>query len=252
VRLGTAAWNEGPAERRTVVAPLPGEPGRVVDLNRVERMRLAKLGEGRADALADVLVPTSLRVALEGGPRCLHRLRQTLAYAEKWHQKSGLPELLAPPLDRVRLLPCLPRPSALRRADGIHLDRLQVRGPGSTLRQFPQPTLAVVGIRGAETFGFCLALEDAPGVVLGAWMVLERPREGLLTLELDGHHRNIPLDSWESLDLPPLRPGEVMLAPPTRLRTLQASGEALPFRILAPFETLELVLDLDAVHPTLQ
>ncbi|NTV76339.1 MAG: hypothetical protein HGA66_19325, partial [Holophaga sp.] len=48
MRLGTACWAEGPTERRALVAQLPSDPARVVDLNRLERLRLAKLGEGRA------------------------------------------------------------------------------------------------------------------------------------------------------------------------------------------------------------
>ncbi len=41
--LGTAVWNEGPAERRALVARLAS--GRLADLNRIEAVRLRKLGD---------------------------------------------------------------------------------------------------------------------------------------------------------------------------------------------------------------
>ena len=115
LRLGTAVLGGAEPQRQILVAALPSDSNRVVDLNRMERARQAKLGEGRPDRLADAHAPTSLREVLEAGPRALQRLRQTLAYAEKWHRRGDLPETLAPRLAEIRLLACLPRPSLLRR-----------------------------------------------------------------------------------------------------------------------------------------
>ena len=69
--LGTAVWNEGPAERRALVARLAS--GRLADLNRIEAVRLRKLGEGEPERLAEALLPASLRRVLEGGPRSWRR-----------------------------------------------------------------------------------------------------------------------------------------------------------------------------------
>ena len=253
LRLGTASWFEGASERRALVAPLPSEPSRLVDLHRVERIRLAKLGEGRADALAEVLVPPSLRQVLEGGPRALQRLRQTLAYAEKWFQRGDLPDALAPSSTAVRMLPCLPRPAALRRGDGTHLDRLSVQGPGGTLGAVPQPTLAAVGLhRGAGVAGWCLALEDGAGAVLGAWMVLEYPQEGFLELRAGSHHRRVPMETWAGLEVPGLRAAEVVLLPAPKLRAIPDLVSGSDFSLLAPFETLPLRLGTDIPHLTVQ
>ena len=52
---------EGAAERRPRGAPSPRESSRLVDLYRVEQVRLAKLGEGRAAALAAETGPADLR-----------------------------------------------------------------------------------------------------------------------------------------------------------------------------------------------
>ncbi|HEY3270044.1 MAG TPA: hypothetical protein VGJ89_02420, partial [Geothrix sp.] len=65
--LGTAAWSEGPLERRALVGRLAS--GRLADLNRIEAIRLRKLGEGDPERLAEALVPASLRRLLEGGSR---------------------------------------------------------------------------------------------------------------------------------------------------------------------------------------
>jgi len=250
VRLGTASWAEGPAERRTVVAQLPSDPSRLVDLTRLEHLRLAKLGEGRAEALAAELVPGSLRQLLEGGPRALHRARQVLAYAEKWHGRHGLPESLAPHAGSVTLLPCLPRPASVRRWDGVCLDRLSVQGPGGTLGQPPVPTLAWVGLKDAVA-GCCLALDDTLGVVLGAWLELDMVWEGTLELTAGGRRRRIPLDTWRDLAPRQPRSGEVLLAPPPHFRT----GPTPPgstIHISTPMETLTLVLGETLVHPTVQ
>ena len=251
MRLGTAAWTEGPAERRTLVAQLPSDPSRVVDLNRLERLRLAKLGEGRAEALAAELVPGSLRQLLEGGPRAIHRARQALAYAEQWQQRHGLPESLSLPTASVVLLPCLPRPASVRRWDGTCLDRLAVRGPGATLGQPPVPTLAWIGLQGGAVAGCCLALEDAPGVILGAWLDLDLAWEDDLECTVGGRKRRIPLDTWRDLAPRQPRPAEVLLAPPPHFRPVQAPPGSL-IRIASGFETFTLRLGETLVHPTLQ
>jgi len=252
MRLGSAVWQEGPAERAALVAQLPSDPGRVVDLNRLEHLRLAKLGEGSPEAMAEALVPPTLAALLTAGPRALSRVRQVVAYAEKWHKRSGLPESLAPRAEAVRFLPCLPRPSVLRRWDGTHLDRLTVQGPGGTLSQLPAPTLALVGQHGGHPAGCCLAVEDGRGVVLGAWLELDLDWDGELELVLGAHRRRLPLDAWRGLALPVLRPGEVLLAPPPHLRLPHHGPELKEVRVLAAFETLVLRLGEARVHPTLQ
>ena len=252
LRLGTAAWTDGSVERQALVALLPSDPDRLVDLNRVERARQSRLGEGRPELLADALVPSSLREALEAGPRCLQRLRQVLAYAEKWHRRGDLPEALAPGRDRVSLLPCLPRPSLLRRGDGLHLDRMAVQGPGSVLHRLPQPTLAAVGLQGGRPGGFCLAVEDAQGAVLGGFLEVDFPWKGCLELSCGERHRRAPFEAWEGIALPVLRPGEVLLLPPPRLKALPGLVPSAEFRITVPWESLSLSLAQELIHPTLQ
>lgn len=253
LKLGTATWAEGAIERRALVAPLPSDPSRLVDLHRMEQVRLAKLGEGRAEALAEVLVPPSLRLVMEGGPRALQRLKQTLAYAEKWVRRGDLPVFLARPGSTVRMLPCLPRPVVLRRGDGTHLDRLAVQGPGGTLDTMPQPTLAVVGLhRGGGLAGWCLALENATGAVLGGWMVLGCPLEGAIELRSGTHHRRIPMDTWAGLEIPALRAAEVVILPAPRLRPVPGLVGGSDFSIEAPFDSLTLKLGTDIPHTTVQ
>lgn len=247
--LGTAAWAEGPVERRVLVAKLAS--GRLADLNRIEAVRLRKLGEGDPERLADALVPTNLRRVLEGGLRALARARQTVAYAEKWDRRGTLPETLAPRLEFVDLLPCLPRPLSLRRLDGQVLDRLGVRGQGAELAGPPQPTLAVVGLAGGSTAGFCLALEDAGSAVLGAWMVDEWPT-GNLELKAGGTRRSAPLRAWEGLELPSLHAGEVLLLPPQKLKALPDLAAGTELILSADFDQLNLRLGPDGVHPTVQ
>jgi len=252
LRLGTAQWMEGPAQRQTLVAPLPSDPDRVVDLNRMERARQAKLGEGRADRLAEVLVPSSLREALEAGPRALQRLRKTLAYAEKWHHRGDLPEELAPRIAQIHLLPCLPRPSVLRRGDGLNLDRLAVDGPGGVLHRLPQPTLAAVGQHGGQPAGFCLAVEDVHGAILGGWLEVDFAWEGVLELRAGGRHRTAPLEAWDGIALPELHPGEVLLLPHPRLKPLAELVPGAEFTLCAGAEVLRLSLSRELIHPTVQ
>ncbi len=246
--LGTVLLLDGAAERRALVARLAN--GRVADLNRIEQARLRKLGEGQPEALADALVPPSLRRLLEGGPRALQRAQQTLAYAEKWNQRGDLAKELAPAVESVILLPCLPRPSQLRRADGTQRDRFQVKGPGARILSQLQVTLAALGGFGAVR-GYCLAAEDGETTVLGAWMILERPT-GVLELRAAKHRRSVALDAWDQLELPPLRSGEVMLLPPSRLKPLPALESGARLTLSWPVEEMELVLGEKLPHPTLQ
>lgn len=243
--LGTAAWTEGPRERRALVARLAS--GRVVDLNRIEAIRLGKLGEGDPEGLAAALVPPSLRRVLEGGPRALARARQAVAYAEKWDRRGTLPEALCP---AATLLPCLPRPLVLRRADGAVLDRLSLRGPGALLAAPPQPTLAVLGQAGGTPAGYALVLE-AGGVLLGAWMTDTWPG-GSLELRVGATRRSTPCRIWEGLDLPLLHPGEVRLLPPPRLKLLPDLLPGVEARLSASFDTLSARLDPEGTHPTVQ
>lgn len=251
MKLGTAFWREGGAGRTALVAELPADPDRVVDLNRLEQLRLAKLGEGWAERLADARVPADLKGLLEGGPRALLRARRALAYAEKWQRRGGLPETLAPRRESVRLLPCLPRPRTLRRWDGTPLDVLAVQGPGDTLGSLPMPTLALVGLHGERPAGCCLALEHAHGVALGAWLELDPDWDGALEFRLDGQRRRLPLDAWRGLVPPRMEAGEVVLAPPPRLRLGPGHG-VVEVRLAAAFETLTLHLADAGVHPTMQ
>ena len=251
MKLGTAVWSEGASERRALVAELPSDPGRVVDLNRLEHLRLAKLGEGWAERIAEAMVPASLRQLLEGGPRAIHRARQVLAYAEKWHKRGTLPESLAPRLGPARLQACLPRPLALRRWDGTSLDRLAIQGPGAALGSLPVPTLALVGLHGENPAGCCLAIEHAQGVALGGWLELDLDWEGSLELTLGAQHRRLPLDAWRGLTLPSLRPAEILLAPPPHLRLGQGAA-GVEIRFSSAFETLTLRLAEGGVHPTMQ
>ncbi len=251
MRLGTAVWSEGPRERMALVAQLPSDPARFVDVNRVEHMRLAKLGEGRPEALAAELVPPCLRRLLEGGPRALHRVRQALAYAEKWERRHGLPEALAPRVAEARVLPCLPRPTGVRRWDGTRLEGPEVQGPGGVLCQVPVPTLAWIGTQGGQVAGCCLAVDDGDGIILGAWLELDMVWDGELELAAGGRRRRVPMDTWK--DLTPREPqaGEVVLAPPPRFRTCPAAPGGI-ILIAAPMETLALRLAESLVHPTLQ
>jgi hypothetical protein len=245
--LGTAVWTEGPAERRALVARLAS--GRAADLNRVEAVRLRKLGEMDPERLAEALVPPSLRRVLEGGPRALARVRQTIAYAEKWDRRGTLPPSLAP--EALYLGACLPRPSLLRRLDGANLDRLDVRGPGGELPGLPQPTLAALGQADGSIAGFCLAMEAAGVVSLGAWMTDEWPG-GSLELRAGALRRSAPTKVWEGLELPPLRSGEALLLPPPRLKAFPELPMAGEVRLSASFDQLVGRFGEEKVHFTVQ
>jgi hypothetical protein len=100
--------------------------------------------------------------------------------------------------------------------------------------------------------GCCLALEDAGGAVLGGWLVLEVPHKGGLELRSEAHHRRIPFNAWEDLEIHKIRAAEVVLLPAPSLRPLADLVPGSPFAVAAPFEVLNLRLDSAAPHPTVQ
>ena len=255
MRLGTALVGAPGLERRLLVAPLPSDPGRLVDLHAVEAQRLRKLGEGQPQALAEALVPPSLRRLLEAGPRALARAAQTLAFAEKWARRGTLPSALAPVLPDLRLLPCLARPSALRHPDGSFGDRLAVQPPEARLPWAPglpvRPTLAAIGQASARPAGFALALKIGEDLVLGAWLHTEILLEGSLSLQGKAGSREQPLAAWADLTLPPLRPGEVLLLPFPEWEPLHPlPGERM--KLETPFGSLAVRFGREGTHPTLQ
>lgn len=255
MKLGTALLGEGGRARRLLVSPLPGDPDRLVDLQAVEAERLRRLGEGDPEALAAALLPSSLRRLLEAGPRALARLRQTLAYAEKWARRGTLPAALAPPAAELRLLSCLPRPASLRLADGGYGDRLGLRPPEARLPWAPdlawQATLAAAGQFGGSPAGFALVLAAGPQRVLGPWLHTGLALEGELVLETRAGTRSAPLAAWAGLTLPPLRPAELQLLPFPIWASLpvQPGDQA---RLQAPFDVLTARCDREGTHPTLQ
>ena len=255
MKLGTAVMPEGGRERRFLASPLPSDPSRIVDLQAVESERLRKLGEGDPDGLAQVLVPASLRRLLEAGPRGVQRARQTLAYAEKWARRGHLPPALAPALELLRLLPCLPRPGSLRMADGSFGDRLGIRASESRLPWTPggvwRTTLAAIGQAGGRPGGFALAVQAGGVLVLGAWLHTELLMEGEIELEARSGRREAPLAAWADLELPLLRPGEIQLLPFPEWEPLPVlPGDRA--RLESPFENLTARVERAGTHPTLQ
>lgn len=251
MKLGTVVWMGGYADRLALVTPLPD--GRFADLNRIEQVRLVKLGESAPDRLAAVLVPPSLRQVLEGGPRAMARVRQTVQYAEKWARRGDLPDTLAYPPDRVRVAPCLPRPTSLRTAEGTHLDRLNILGSDVVcLDQMPEAGLAAIGQAGGQPGGFCLAFRAGDVVALGDWLLVGEPIGGDLTLRAGTHKRNASLEIYEGMDLPPLRAAEALLLPPMRFRAFPGLDPADRLELVAPFDTLVARLLPGALHGTVQ
>ena len=120
------------------------------------------------------------------------------------------------------------------------------------LHCLPHPTLAAVGQYGGLPAGFCVALEDLQGAILGAWLEVDFSWTGFLALRAGGRHRSAPLDAWEGLGLPVLRPGEVMLLPPPRLKTLPGLVPGAAFTVEVGGDVLPLSLGQELVHPTLQ
>lgn len=246
-RLGMAEW-EGRNPR--LVAPLPGDPARVVDLSAMEAARLRRLGEGAPEGLAQALVPSELGALLAAGPRGLVRARQALAYAAKWHRRGDLPEALAPTRDAVEFLPCLARPRRVFDWEGRRL-KVAVAGPGAILTTHPQPTLAALGWGGGQPAGFCLALPEPDRLILGAWLTVGPIQEGRLLLRAGGHQRSAPLDAWAGLGVEALAAGEVVLLPPPRLRRMPELGVG-PVEVACPWEDLDLRVEGPLGHPLLQ
>lgn len=252
MKLAQATWDRDGQRHRALVAPHPGDPARVVDLRAVEAVRLAKLGEGDPVRLAEALVPSALEPILQGGPRALQRLEQTLRYALKWEKRSGLPAALAPRLGEIRLRPCLPRPASLRRYDGTPLDARMVGGPEASLNHAPAPTLALVGMHPGRLAGVCLALEDAPGAVLGGWLALGPVPEGGVALRLGKTVRLFDGSLWQGLELPTLGPCDAVLLPAPILAPMEGLRPGRRFYLEASFDTLAVRLGRAAVHPILQ
>jgi hypothetical protein len=151
----------------------------------------------------------------------------------------------------VELLPCLPRPSALRRLDGASLDRLRVGGKGTEVQAAPQPALAALGLAGGAIAGFCLALEEGGTAILGTWMTDEWPL-GSLEVRVGSARRSAPLKAWEGLELPALHAGEVLLLPPAKLKPLTVINAGAEVRLNAGFDQLVLRIGSESVHPTVQ
>jgi hypothetical protein len=111
--------------------------------------------------------------------------------------------------------------------------------------------MAAVGLAGGGIGGFCLALEEAGSVVLGAWLTDEWPT-GNLDLKVGAIRRSVPLKTWEGLALPTLRAGEVVLLPPPKWRPLPEQLAGDDMRLSAGFDQLILRLGPEGVHPTVQ
>ncbi len=253
LHVAMAAW-EGTCR---LVARLPEDGSRVVDLNAMEAARLSRLGEGDPQGVADVLVPPSLTGLLKSGPRALHRARQSLAYGLKWLKRGDLPFECAPRIHEIQLKPCMERPVAIRLSDGRRFDSQAykggvVRGPGAVLSRTPKPTLAALGIHGGRPGGYCLALEDVSGLVLGAWVNLDFQPEGRLNLQSGSQSRSLPLEAWSDLMLPALEAGELMLLPAPCLKPLHGLEGGAKLTVVSPFDCLELEMDREWVHPTVQ
>jgi hypothetical protein len=215
-------------------------------------VRLAKLGEGRPEALADALVPSSLRQLLESGPRGLQRAAQALSYADKWHQKKGIPEKLAPMCGSYRLLPCLPRPLAVRASQGHFLDRLNIFGPRAALPAISDPTIAIVGSTEDKYAGCCIAATSPMGPVLGAWLCIGQLETGDFSVEIGVNNYTTSTDIWADLIPPKLRPSEVFLLPPPMLRLPNNVSSEDKIIIETFFERLEINYEHEPVHPMLQ
>jgi hypothetical protein len=254
LKFGTATWNEGASIRRALVGQLPSDPGRVVDLNRVERIRLTKTGEGRPEPLADALVPASLRLLLESGPRGIQRAAQTLLYADKWHQRNGLPENFAPAANSYALLPCLPRPVAFKNCLGVLLDRLNIQGPMARVPAISDPTLAIVGTTETKYAGCCIAAISPLGPVLGAWLCIDQLPDiaDHISVEIGAFKTVTPMDIWTNLKPPPLRPAEVFMLPAPMLRLPNYIAPDERIVIETSFDRLEINYGDEPMHHVVQ
>ncbi len=243
MRLAEARRRDG---RTLLIAPLPSDPSRLVDLTALEAIRLAKLGEGDPEFLAQALVPPSLDALLAAGPRGLARARQALAYAQKWESRGLLPEELA----STRWIPKLAPPSGLLTLEGRRM------GPGALLKEghalpgTPQATLCLVGQAGGLPAGLRMALLGEGRLILSPW--IETEGVGPLQLAVGGHKRKVTLEAWDGLDLPTLLPGEHLILPAPRLRPWPSlpKGAAIDLRWGMDHLQAHLARALD--HPTVQ
>lgn len=243
MRLAEARRRDG---RTFLIAPLPSDPTRLVDLSALEAVRLAKLGEGDPETLARALVPPSLEALLASGPRGLARARQALAYAQKWESRGILPEELA----SDRWLPKLAPPSGLMNLNGQRLDPGALLREGHALPGTPQATLCLVGQAGGLPAGLRMALLGEGRILLSPW--IETEGAGPLQLSVGGHRRKVTLEAWNGLDLPLLQPGEHLILPAPRLRPWPSlsKGAAIDLRWGADHLQAHLARALE--HPTVQ
>lgn len=242
MRLAQARVGDAPR----LVAPLAGNPERLVDLTAVEALRLAKLGEGAPEALARALVPPTLAAVLASGQRGVVRARQALAYAEKWARRSGLPEeLTVPPEGLERALP-----ERLRTFEGRRLDPSALLGPRQSLPGRPQATLALVGTGTAAFPGLRLVLLGEGRLRLSPWIAFEGG--GPLQLAVGGHRRRVNPEAWEGLETPPLEAGEHLLLPPPKLRPWPSLPKGAPIDLRWGEDRLQGLLARSLDHPTLQ
>lgn len=242
IRLGMARTGK----TLRLVAPLAGPPERLVDLSAVEAVRLAKLGEGRPEALAEALVPPDLRDLLGGGARALARARQALAYAEKWERRGGLPAELQVPATALEGW----EPPSLRTLEGRRLDASAVLSPRQALPGRPQASLCLVGTGTPGTVAFRLALVGEGRLRLSPWLALEGT--AALQLSVAGHRRKVGAEVWEGVDLPALAPGEHLLLPPPKLRPWPSLPKGAPIDLRWGEDRLQASLARGLEHPTLQ
>lgn len=243
------AWRSGKADRQALLALLPSDPARAVDLTAVEAVRLAKVGEGDPERLAAALVPPRLDGLLTSGPRGITRLRHTLAYADKWAKRGDLPASLAPLTAEVRTLPL--RHQRVLDAEGHVREGARLLAEGHTLPGSPQPTLALLGQQGKSPAGWTLACEAGGHVALCPWVVLGAGA-GAIELAIGGHRRRIPADAWSGVAWPQVAAGEVLLLPPPRLKPLPSLPALTPLRLRCGPLEMRWVLGVELEHPTAQ
>ena len=218
----------------------------MVDLTALESIRLAKLGEGSPEALAQALVPPTLAALLAAGPRGLARARQALAYAQKWENRGILPEELASPRWVARLTP----PSGLLTLDGRRLDLAALLKEGHALPGTPQATLCLVGQAGGLPAGLRMALLGEGRIMLSPW--IETEGVGPLQLSVGGHRRKVTLEAWNGLDLPLLGPGEHLILPVPRLRPWPSLAKGASIELRWGADHLQSHLARPLEHPTVQ
>lgn len=243
MRIAEARRRDG---QTYLIAPLPSDATRMVDLTALEAIRLAKLGEGDAETLARALVPPSLEALLAAGPRGLARARQALAYAQKWENRGILPEELA----SARWVPKRPAPQGFLTLEGRRLDPGILIKEGHALPGVPQATLCLVGQAGGLPAGLRMALVGDGRLMLSPW--IETEGMGPLQLVVGGHTRKVTLEGWNGLDLPLLQPGEHLLLPAPRLRPWPSLSKGAAIELRWGADHLHAHLARALEHPTVQ